>query len=94
MTLRRQRNACTSPNNMRGSSHEAPCYGLETHCLAVGQCHRIGLLLGAVSAFAQRETLTIFTINDVYEIAPVQGRGGLAELMTMLKTERATATTT
>ena len=52
----------------------------------------LGLLLGAVSAFAQRETLTILTINDVYEIAPVQGRGGLAELMTMLKTERATAT--
>jgi 5'-nucleotidase / UDP-sugar diphosphatase len=52
----------------------------------------IGLLLGAVSAFAQQATLTIFTVNDVYEIAPVQGRGGLAELMTMLKTERATAT--
>jgi 2',3'-cyclic-nucleotide 2'-phosphodiesterase (5'-nucleotidase family) len=50
------------------------------------------LWLGAVSAFAQRETLTILTINDVYEIAPVEGRGGLAELMTMLKTERATAT--
>jgi 2',3'-cyclic-nucleotide 2'-phosphodiesterase (5'-nucleotidase family) len=50
------------------------------------------LLLGAASAFAQRETLTILTINDVYEIVPVQGRGGLAELMTMLKTERATAT--
>jgi 2',3'-cyclic-nucleotide 2'-phosphodiesterase (5'-nucleotidase family) len=50
------------------------------------------LLLSAVSAFAQRETLTILTINDVYEIVPVQGRGGLAELMTMLKTERATAT--
>jgi 2',3'-cyclic-nucleotide 2'-phosphodiesterase (5'-nucleotidase family) len=52
----------------------------------------IMLLLGTVSAFAQRETLTIFTVNDVYEIAPVQGRGGLAELMTLLKTERATAT--
>jgi 5'-nucleotidase / UDP-sugar diphosphatase len=52
----------------------------------------IGLLLSAVSAFAQQGTLTILTINDVYEIAPVQGRGGLAELMTLLKAERATAT--
>lgn len=50
------------------------------------------LLLGAVSAFAQRVTLTILTVNDVYEIAPVQGRGGLAELLTMLQAERATAT--
>jgi 2',3'-cyclic-nucleotide 2'-phosphodiesterase (5'-nucleotidase family) len=50
------------------------------------------LLLGAVSAFAQRETLTLLTVNDVYELTPVQGWGGLAELMTMLKTERATAT--
>ena len=52
----------------------------------------IVLLLGAVSASAQRVTLTILTINDVYEIAPVQGRGGLAELMTLLKAERAAAT--
>jgi 2',3'-cyclic-nucleotide 2'-phosphodiesterase (5'-nucleotidase family) len=52
----------------------------------------IMLLLGAVSAFAQRETLTMLTVNDVYELTPVEGWGGLAELMTMLKTERATAT--
>jgi 2',3'-cyclic-nucleotide 2'-phosphodiesterase (5'-nucleotidase family) len=50
------------------------------------------LALGAMPAFAQRATLTILTVNDVYEIAPVQGRGGLAELMTLLKAERATAT--
>jgi 2',3'-cyclic-nucleotide 2'-phosphodiesterase (5'-nucleotidase family) len=50
------------------------------------------LVLSAASAFAQRTTLTILTVNDVYEIAPVQGRGGLAELMTLLKAERATAT--
>jgi 2',3'-cyclic-nucleotide 2'-phosphodiesterase (5'-nucleotidase family) len=50
------------------------------------------LWLGAVPASAQRLTLTILTINDVYEIAPVQGRGGLAELMTLLKAERSSAT--
>jgi 2',3'-cyclic-nucleotide 2'-phosphodiesterase (5'-nucleotidase family) len=44
-----------------------------------------------LSAFAQSTTLTILTINDVYEIAPVRGKGGLAELMTLLKAERATA---
>jgi 5'-nucleotidase/UDP-sugar diphosphatase len=33
-------------------------------------------------------TLTIFTINDVYEITPHQGYGGIAELMTLLKEER------
>jgi 2',3'-cyclic-nucleotide 2'-phosphodiesterase (5'-nucleotidase family) len=31
-------------------------------------------------------------VNDVYEITPVQGKGGLAELMTLLRAERATAT--
>jgi 2',3'-cyclic-nucleotide 2'-phosphodiesterase (5'-nucleotidase family) len=31
-------------------------------------------------------------MNDVYEITPVQGKGGLAELMTLLRAERATAT--
>ncbi len=33
-------------------------------------------------------TLTMFTINDVYEIMPHQGYGGIAELMTLLKEER------
>jgi len=32
--------------------------------------------------------LTIFTINDVYEIMPHHGCGGVAELMTLLKEER------
>jgi 2',3'-cyclic-nucleotide 2'-phosphodiesterase (5'-nucleotidase family) len=36
--------------------------------------------------------LTLLTVNDVYEITPVQGKGGLAELMTLLRAERATAT--
>jgi 2',3'-cyclic-nucleotide 2'-phosphodiesterase (5'-nucleotidase family) len=43
------------------------------------------------SAFAQSATLTLLTVNDVYEVAPVQGQGGLAELMTLLRAERATA---
>src|SRR5919109_2304045 len=50
------------------------------------------MALGTIPAFAQRTTLTILTVNDVYEVAPVRGRGGLAELMTLLKAERATAT--
>ena len=43
------------------------------------------------SAFGQTATLTLLTVNDVYEITPVQGKGGLAELMTLLRAERATA---
>lgn len=43
-------------------------------------------------ARGQSTTLTLLTVNDVYEITPVQGKGGLAELMTLLRAERATAT--
>ena len=43
-------------------------------------------------ALGQSATLTLLTVNDVYEITPVQGKGGLAELMTLLRAERATAT--
>jgi 5'-nucleotidase/UDP-sugar diphosphatase len=46
----------------------------------------------AVSADTRHTTLTLLAINDVYEIAPVHGDGGLAELMTLLQAERATAT--
>jgi len=42
-------------------------------------------------ALGQSATLTLLTVNDVYEITPVQGTGGLAELMTLLQAERATA---
>jgi 5'-nucleotidase/UDP-sugar diphosphatase len=58
-------------------------------------CTAMVILLVATctrSAFGQRATLTLLTVNDVYEIAPVQGQGGLAELMTLLRAERATAT--
>ena len=48
--------------------------------------------LSTPSALGQQVTLTLLTVNDVYEVAPVQGQGGLAELMTLLRAERATAT--
>src|SRR5215510_8542074 len=50
------------------------------------------IVLGTAPAFGQSATLTLLTVNDVYEITPVQGKGGLAELMTLLRAERATAT--
>jgi 5'-nucleotidase / UDP-sugar diphosphatase len=52
----------------------------------------LGCLLAlalAATAFAQNATVTLLHINDVYEIAPVKGQGGLAELMTLLRQERA-----
>src|SRR5215471_8165037 len=50
----------------------------------------IVIVLGTVPAFGQSATLTLLTVNDVYEITPVQGKGGLAELMSLLRAERAT----
>ena len=52
----------------------------------------IVIMLGTGPAFGQSATLTLLTVNDVYEITPMQGKGGLAELMTLLRAERATAT--
>ncbi len=43
----------------------------------------------ATTAAAQNATVTLLHINDVYEIAPIKGQGGLAELMTLLRQERA-----
>jgi 5'-nucleotidase/UDP-sugar diphosphatase len=40
------------------------------------------------AAQAQNADVTILHINDVYEISPVRGEGGLAELMTLVKAER------
>jgi 5'-nucleotidase / UDP-sugar diphosphatase len=48
------------------------------------------LMLGG-AAFAEPVTITLLHTNDVYEIAPREGRGGLAELATLLRTERAIA---
>ena len=39
-------------------------------------------------ARAEPTNLTLLHINDVYEIAPVRGRGGFAPLMTLLREER------
>jgi len=49
--------------------------------------------LGPVyAADEKRAALTILHINDVYELSPKRGHGGLAQLMTLLKRERARAT--
>jgi 5'-nucleotidase / UDP-sugar diphosphatase len=50
----------------------------------------VAMYPGAV--WGQSASLTLLTVNDVYEMTPVQGKGGLAELMTLLRAERATAT--
>jgi 2',3'-cyclic-nucleotide 2'-phosphodiesterase (5'-nucleotidase family) len=47
------------------------------------------MLAGA--ALAEPLTITVLHTNDVYEIAPKEGRGGLAELATLLQRERAVA---
>jgi 5'-nucleotidase / UDP-sugar diphosphatase len=48
------------------------------------------LLLGGATR-AEPVTITLLHTNDVYEIAPREGRGGLAELATLLQQERAKA---
>jgi 2',3'-cyclic-nucleotide 2'-phosphodiesterase (5'-nucleotidase family) len=45
----------------------------------------------AAGARAEPVTVTVLHTNDVYEIAPKEGRGGLAELATLLQRERAAA---
>src|SRR5713226_2834280 len=42
----------------------------------------------ATPSIAQNASVTLLHINDVYEISPVKGQGGLAELMTLLRQER------
>jgi 5'-nucleotidase / UDP-sugar diphosphatase len=49
------------------------------------------ILLLAGGALAEPVRITVLHTNDVYEIAPQQGRGGLAELATLLQRERAAA---
>jgi 5'-nucleotidase/UDP-sugar diphosphatase len=48
-------------------------------------------LLAAFGAWAAPVTITVLHTNDVYEISPKDGHGGLAQLMTLLKRERAAA---
>ena len=49
------------------------------------------ILALAGSAHTAPVTITFLHTNDVYEIAPKNGRGGLAELATLLQQERAAA---
>lgn len=44
--------------------------------------------LTAMQGFAAPTRITFLHTNDVYEISPVGGQGGFAELMTLLKAER------
>ena len=46
-------------------------------------------LVWAGAAAAEPARITLLHTNDVYEIVPVGGQGGLAELATLLKQERA-----
>ncbi|HYD65258.1 bifunctional metallophosphatase/5'-nucleotidase [Azospirillum sp.] len=59
------------------------------HTLRTLACALFAVLLLPLAARAQNGTLTFLHVNDVYEITPVQGRGGFAELMTLLRQERA-----
>ena len=49
------------------------------------------LIAAGPAAVAEPVTITVLHTNDVYEIAPRNGRGGLAELATLLQEERADA---
>ncbi len=49
------------------------------------------LLAVVPAASAQKAELTLLHLNDVYEISPQRGKGGMAPLMTLLKAERARA---
>jgi 2',3'-cyclic-nucleotide 2'-phosphodiesterase (5'-nucleotidase family) len=52
----------------------------------------IGLVLVLpFAAVAEPTKITFLHVNDVYEISPKRGQGGLAELMTLLRQERAAA---
>lgn len=48
----------------------------------------LGLLLRPPEAWAEQVRLTFLHVNDIYEYRPVDGRGGLAELLTVLERER------
>jgi 5'-nucleotidase / UDP-sugar diphosphatase len=63
---------------------------IRQRAFAIGAGPALGLLL-AGAALAEPVTITVLHTNDVYEIAPKEGRGGLAELATLLQQERAAA---
>lgn len=52
----------------------------------------IGSVFASRGGNAQSLDLTLLHVNDVYEISPKGGIGGVAQLMTLLKKERARAT--
>jgi len=49
------------------------------------------LLVLPLAALAEPTKITFLHTNDVYEISPKRGQGGFAELMTLLRAERAAA---
>jgi 5'-nucleotidase / UDP-sugar diphosphatase len=49
----------------------------------------VAILMLSSAALAADGRITLLQVNDVYEISPIRGRGGLAELSTLLKRERA-----
>ncbi len=51
----------------------------------------LALAVAAVAARAEPTTITFLHTNDINEIAPKRGIGGMAELMTLLEEERAAA---
>jgi 5'-nucleotidase / UDP-sugar diphosphatase len=63
---------------------------IRQRAFAIGAGPALGLLL-ASAALAEPVRITVLHTNDVYEIAPKEGRGGLAELATLLQEERAAA---
>ena len=63
---------------------------IRQRAFAIGAGPTLALLL-AGGASAEPVTITFLHTNDVYEIAPKEGRGGLAELATLLQQERGAA---
>jgi 2',3'-cyclic-nucleotide 2'-phosphodiesterase (5'-nucleotidase family) len=51
----------------------------------------LGLWLWAGSALAEPVRVTFLHVNDIYQYHPVDGRGGLAELLTLIERRRAEA---
>lgn len=51
----------------------------------------LALAIAPFVGLAQTVKVTFLHTNDVYEISPLRGRGGLAELTTAIKREKATA---
>jgi 5'-nucleotidase / UDP-sugar diphosphatase len=81
-----------SPDHGRGGLRRGGIMnrsGPKRWCAVIAGPALIVLLGGAAQADPVR--LTVLHTNDVYEIAPQQGRGGLAELATLLQRERAAA---